>query len=226
MPTATAYQEPTIDDDNPFYCPSIPAFSFLESVRQKVYLEANTHRQKYARTPDLDHDVDQLLFPSFDRILDRSLDEEDLLQLHYVPRNASRFSARLRHDSTSSSLGTDHLHSMPSWRNKDGSLEHHPSHAPARRSSKPIRIRTSDSFSEFRGPFKRQRSSMTVNEGSFELSAKAERLHFFPTRAAFSPYDLQAISQDRKLASAELANKVRVLEGIYGLTYFILLSPG
>ncbi|KAK7678594.1 hypothetical protein QCA50_018466 [Cerrena zonata] len=212
MPVAMQYPDLVVDDENPFYCPSIPALSFLETVRQKIYIEASTHRQKSARTPDPAYDVDQLLFPSFHNMLDRSLDEEDLLQLHYLPRNASNLPTRLRHDSSSSSLGTDHLHSGPSWRNTADRHGNRPlRHETARRSSKPVHIRTSDSFSEFQGPFRRQRSSMSVNEGSFELSAKAARLHFFPTRVAFSPYDLQATSQDH------LTDRVRLLEDeLYG----------
>ena len=73
---------------------------------------------------------------------------------------------------------------------------------------------TSDSFSEFRGPFKRQRSSMSVNEGSFELSAKADKLQFFSTRNDFTPYERRGVAQDYgRLTSEELADRVRTLEG-------------
>ena len=84
-----------------------------------------------------------------------------------------------------------------------------------RRSPRHTRVaQTSDSFSEFRGPFKRQRSSMSVNEGSFELSAKADKLQFFSTRNDFTPYERRGVAQDYgRLTSEELADRVRTLEG-------------
>ena len=208
MPAVTIYPEPIVDDENPFYCPSISAVSFLQSVRQNLHIEANTRRQKSAHTPDFPHDVHHVLFPSFNNLLDRSLDDEDLLQLHYAPRNVSRISAYFRHDLSSSSLGSGPAPSVSADHQNAGGHAH-------RRSPRHTRVaQTSDSFSEFRGPFKRQRSSMSVNEGSFELSAKADKLQFFSTRNDFTPYERRGVAQDYgRLTSEELADRVRTLEG-------------
>ncbi|CAL1715860.1 unnamed protein product [Somion occarium] len=152
-------------------------------------------------------------------MLDKSLTEEDLLRLHYFPANAAMFPTRTRHDSSSSSLEADSLRSIPSWKNKAGTYNtsSKPSkrHVPSKR-SRPSHVHTSDSFSEFRGPFRREKSAMTVNDGSFELSARAERLHYFPVKASFSPYEPMP-QRNRELPEDQLTEKVRNLEDeLYG----------
>lgn len=213
MPALTSHTAPVIDEENPLYCPSISAVAFLESVRKKVYSNKRLHSS--ARTPDLSRTTDELFFPSFHNMLDKSLTEEDLLRLHYFPANAAMFPTRTRHDSSSSSLEADSLRSIPSWKNKAGTYNtsSKPSkrHVPSKR-SRPSHVHTSDSFSEFRGPFRREKSAMTVNDGSFELSARAERLHYFPVKASFSPYEPMP-QRNRELPEDQLTEKVRNLEG-------------
>lgn len=163
--TIPKYSTPIVDDQNPCYCPDLPAASFLESLRQKTTSEpAFRQFQQHGDSLDLLHAADDYepLCPSFEKLLDQSISEDDLLRLVYrrpTPPSPEE----------DSSLGS--IYSVPARHAQY--LRSAPRNEPS--------MTFSDSFSDLQGPLKHERSILAVNEGSFELSAKAERIQYFPT---------------------------------------------
>ena len=157
MPAVTICPGPIIHDENPFYSPSFPVFSFLQSFRQNLYTEANTHRHSSAHTPDFPHDVHHLHFPSFNNLPGRFLDGEDLLRLYYCA-SEPRQDLPLTSNTTGPNFGISPLHFVSNAKERAGSHAHRFSHQfSVPRSSRPTRVaETSDSFGGFQGPFKRQ----------------------------------------------------------------------
>ena len=78
---SSRYSIPIVDDENPCYCPSIPAASFLQSLREKVSKDplVKPIPQALSKNPE-DEDYP---CPSFAHVLDQSIGEDDLLELMY-----------------------------------------------------------------------------------------------------------------------------------------------
>lgn len=64
------YQEPVVDDMNPFYCPALDAAAFLRDLRHQLHSGISVH-------------IPSDCLPSFAECLDRSLDEAELQELSY-----------------------------------------------------------------------------------------------------------------------------------------------
>ncbi|KAI0346251.1 hypothetical protein BDW22DRAFT_1417564 [Trametopsis cervina] len=197
------------EDNNPFYCPSMPASLFLQNLRKQVRRgDPDAQENSLDNTPDLTDSSNEDIFPSFTKILDQSMGEEDLLELHYRPDF-------LRRTAANSDKDTSSLLSDPSVYRQQGpallldprsrhTLEQHVSGSPV----------VSLTFSDFAVSPKRERSVIDVNEGSFELSAKADKLHFFTTHGLCSPEDVDfryARTSTPKRVE-QLTERVRVLE--------------
>ncbi|TCD67810.1 hypothetical protein EIP91_011938 [Steccherinum ochraceum] len=244
-----SYGRPVEDTDNPCYCPSIPALTYLQSLRPPLIsknpnalaigpktsrhfkTKTKSRSARFARMLSRAHLDPQFspsgeLIPSFTDILNESLDEHDLLAL----KNAVQSPATRTDENLSVSSYVSSAYFAPSWEKKTGSSR---LHLPSASASKQDRARAgsqgSSTFSDLRGPAKHQRSSVSVNEDSFELSAKADRLNFFPpgsrrkTRPKewFSPYGGGSGSRvrDRQgvLTASEARRKMRMLEDeLYG----------
>ncbi|KAH9948596.1 hypothetical protein B0H21DRAFT_230902 [Amylocystis lapponica] len=163
------YNGPTIDDENPLYCPSLSAAAFLEMVHQNLGsgpIAASTpHGQ----------------LPSFTKLLDHSLDEQDILDLLYRPLSGSEGS-----NSFSSSR------SIPAWERSTPLRARERQvtpHSPPELRIKRKREPSPDSFSDLLG-VPRHGRSFVAEDSTFYLSAKADKLRYFAGGAdAFSPYD-------------------------------------
>lgn len=194
---------PTTDANNPFYCPSVPAALFLESIRQKIRQSGqNACDSSRENTPELIESSHEDLFPSFTKLLDQSMCEEDMLELLYRPDNRLLGSAG---DSSFSSV-------CPSG----PFLAYGRGFSRTSKSSPGI----SSGFSDFAMPARREMSIVDVNDGSFELSAKADKIHFFSHQMLPSPDEPPARTtrmprNARSSNSAEaLLARVRALEGV------------
>ncbi|KAI0791197.1 hypothetical protein C8Q75DRAFT_732327 [Abortiporus biennis] len=165
---------PTIDERNPFYCPTVPAVEYLDSLRRDLRTSvgdgnksANTSFHRLSDDPD---------FPSFASLLDRSITDDDLIQLVYgsgMPAN--------RRLSDSSSYSVNSILSAPSWeKNRNRHRYNIVQNSPSTYSSKKTLVSTasSDNFSALKGPLRRGLSSASVSQGSFVLSGKAQRLRY------------------------------------------------
>lgn len=179
-------------EDNPFYCPSLSATSFLENIRRQHMESTNSF--------DLSRYSDERPLPSFTELLDQSITADDLLELAYRPVLSD---------------GSDH----------SGSIEDSPLLTPDRdrhEFTKEIEQECPlDTFSDLRGPAKRERSVASVNDASFELSGKANRLVYFPRRDG-SPYAASRSSGKFKRTTArnqpyqeesDLHDRIKFLEG-------------
>jgi len=193
---------PIIDDQNPLYCPALTAVAFLETLRHHIRSEGHSYRSNEPVT-------------SFAERLDQSMDEKDLYRLLYRPLPPTD-------DGSESSSELNSIFSVPAWEHSTPAPRSirrvaHPK--PPAPKVKRKRSSSSDAFNTLLGPPKRERSSQSVNDSSFELSAKAERLRYFrdATDALFSPHDhgRSKITQARhgEPAKVEMQRKIRLLEG-------------
>lgn len=163
------YEVPLVDDENPLYCPSVSAVAFLQTIRRRLHDDDSA---TFDHTPDLSSGSDEYLLPSFVRQLDKSVTEEDLLELMYNP-------ADLQDSNDDNDTGVDSVLQSRALR-----LE------PAiKQEDSPGLVPT---FSDFQGSIKRERSLPSVNEGSFELSAKADRILYFVRDSSVSAYSVRS----------------------------------
>lgn len=172
------YGNPKVDKNNPLYCPSVPAVAFLESIRRQIHDKGGISREN---TPELspDHE-DRHLLPSFTRLLDKSVTDDDLLELLYNPSH----SETLLGDDDSGDTNMGSVLQGTAFRGL----------------AVPVSPRvpgcdcvikqeeSSISFSDLRGPAKREMSLPSINEGSFELSGKADPIVYFARSS--SPYNV------------------------------------
>ena len=202
------YADPLVDDQNPLYCPSISAVSFLETIRQQLHGPGTINA---SRTLNQSFSSDDDLLPSFTKLLDKSVTANDLLELFYNPTRGDI------NDSDTSSGSSD-----PNYRNDmDGSL------VLAGLDDTSVKQEGSspglpETFSDIKGPVKREMSLPSVNEESFELSAKADRLSYFARGSSYSPYHAKprrfpfrpAGHHGWRTKVRELQDRIAVLEGM------------
>ncbi|TFK50186.1 hypothetical protein OE88DRAFT_331947 [Heliocybe sulcata] len=193
--------EPLEDDENPCYCPDLPAAVYLDALRSRLDGLAFSEE-------DLDN-------PSFASLLYKSAEEEGLLHLGLVGTDI------YEDEDEDSSLGS--LHHVPEALKHedflDGSLIaliKYPSvkdgHGPPGMSMKRKWQMVSDSFSDLQGPVKRERSLQIVNQSSFDVSDKVEQL-VFPSKNATSEEDALG-EQDDTLV--DISVRLQSLEGSLG----------
>lgn len=194
-------------------------------------------------SPEVDN---QFVLNSFARILGQHYheieDEEEYLYFMKYQHLAARRSGK--------SLSPP-AYSPPSWRHPPAyptglmAPSHSPSYAfdpviPGLTHSQPRKRKrsaflSSDSFSDLRGPEKRGRSSEVIQDSSFDISRKAERLDLELSGGSSSlivnrPSQAKSNIEPRSGAGGrerELLIRMRDLEGVYFSTgALLLLFPG
>lgn len=190
---STIDEKPSIDANNPLYCPAITASSYLSSLRRQV-------RRRDSRTQPQDA---KKLF-SFAQILDDALHEGERKPLHDLPQS-------------------DDDHTLPSSytfrENLTISVEHRTRATENKTSRLPLLKRKRSSFSDLRGSPKHARSVESVHESSFEISARRERIQYFPRKPQYnySPIALPKNRASKTSLTNDLKAKVRSLEDqLYG----------
>ncbi|TFY54163.1 hypothetical protein EVJ58_g9020 [Rhodofomes roseus] len=197
------YEQPLIDERNPFYCPALDALAFLQSLRHELH----------AAPPPYSHSPGDHQLPSFAECLDKSLDEAELHELLYraVPRVLD--SPGVSQTSLSfSGFVCDHSTPVP---RRGFHLQDAPPGVKAKRKRPASPPGT---FSDLLAPPKREKSYQSVNEGSFELSARGEKLRYFSgsVDALYSPYAPRNYGYS-DADTFELERRIRVLEDeLYG----------
>ena len=206
------FENPQIDDENPLYCPSVPAVDYLQSIRKQARSETR-HKHPEKKT-NLSRIPGDQLYQSFASILDRSLDDEDLAELLFAYNRTSD-------PIGTSSASSGSLDTLSFW-NQKNSFETSHVHSGRRLNSDSSRLlmsNVSSGFSDLRGSSRRGKSSDSVNDGSFELSSKANRLHYFVPGHGNSPYDVGMYQDLQEYASrsstSNLKRKIRTLEGSF-----------
>ena len=210
------YQIPVIDEHNPFYCPNVSPNSYLATLHQSLS-KSNVSE-------------DSLSLYSFARILDQKffdIDEEDSLPYyHQDPRFATALSRKPGSPLPAFSplsWETRHLPFYPPGLTPSTQeqfsfpLKVLPVHALKRKRSV-----SSDTFSDLEGPTKRERSSESIHDSSFDVSVKAERIfgsHFYdgsPVASIYAPI-LLPIDADIQLSGTknDLLARIHALEGTF-----------
>lgn len=202
------HDHPVVDDQNPLYCPAVPAVSFLETIRRQLH---GTGSDNETHPLGVSPRSDEHLLPSFTQLLDKSVTADDLLELLYNPAGAEEpsndsdsniFQDQTYRDDSDGSAILSGLNTASQKKSSSGAPE---------------------TFSDLKGPVKREMSLLSVNEGSFELSAKAERILYFVRGSSFSPYHVKHRRHPRQPLRGnldlrakvnELQNKVALLEGM------------
>ena len=206
---------PVVDDQNPLYCPAVPAVSFLKTIRKQLH-GTGSGSDDEIKPAKLSPCSDDHLLPSFTQLLDKSVTADDLLELLYNPAGAEKLS----NDSDPTgpqdqTYNNDQSHSAILSGLDTVSRNENSSAAP-------------ETFSDLEGPGKREMSLLSVNEGSFELSAKADRILYFARGSSYSPYPVKHRRHPRQSVRRnpnwrakviELQGKVTVLEGRYQSQY-------
>lgn len=205
LSTMKGYDTPLVDDQNPLYCPSIPAVSFLESIRQQLHEPSTAN---VTHTSNRSPSSDDYMLPSFARLLDKSVTADDLLELLYHPPGLKFEDS----DSSTSSELND---------NTEGSMVLAGLDAPVKQADS---FGLPETFSDIKGPVKREMSQASMNEGSFELSAKADRLLYFVRGGSYSPYPAKSRryphrpprnqNHEWRVKVYELQDRIYILEGL------------
>ncbi|KZT02534.1 uncharacterized protein LAESUDRAFT_738637 [Laetiporus sulphureus 93-53] len=195
------YTVPIIDEQNPLYCPNIDAAAFLESLRQHI----RSDPPPYSRLPE-EH------IPSFAERLDQSLDESDIYRLLY--RALPHVSKLSSNSSVSSSIRHWEQETPLPRAGRDQYARSPPGVKVKRKRSESM-----ETFSDLLAPPKRERSLQSVNDKSFEVSGKADRLCYFREADGgwYSPFEPPASQPEGPLTTSEMEHRICALEDeLYG----------
>lgn len=201
-----SYKNPIIDQHNPLYCPNVSPTTYLATLRQSL------------SKPSVLHNDDSLF--SFARNLDYSFTDEDSYHDEDV--------CRVHGNTIKNSSSPDALppYSPPRWERR-----FLPPYMPNERQKytkpNPVikRKRSSNSvttFSDMEAPTKRERSSESIHDSSFDLSKEGERLFFSRYLDVSPPVVVKQEHVDRSIVvvdghhdQSQLLERIRVLEGTY-----------
>ncbi|KAF8650024.1 hypothetical protein AX16_005462 [Volvariella volvacea WC 439] len=196
---------PTIDDANPFYCPSVPPSLYLANLRQGRRTRSGNNYPPSQYPPN-----------SFLRILRQAVGEDGTCLNSDDELETSNSSGdNTAHESLS-------LH--PPWSEDSSTLPVSPSFSLSRSQvSGPLlkRVRSS-SFSDLLGPPLFRKSIQSVHESSFEVSVRHEKLKYSvprrKTKKSRSPVaQVDGLEDISDIAAQGLAARVRMLEDeLYG----------
>ncbi|KAJ7698980.1 hypothetical protein B0H17DRAFT_317089 [Mycena rosella] len=187
MPT---YSLPTIDENNPLYCPAVTASSYLSSLRRQA------HRRNSRAQSQSENDKK---LSSFARILDKALQEGE--------REPLRELSQLDDESTLPS-------SYTLRENLSISVERRTT---VQKTSRQPLKRKRSSFSDLGGPPKYARSIESVHDSSFDVTTRRERIQYFPQKPQYSPFVLPKKPAAKPTLTDDLKAKVRGLEDqLYG----------
>ena len=77
----------------------------------------------------------------------------------------------------------------------------------------PLKRKRSNTFSDIHGSSKYARSTLSIHESSFEISVKRERLQYFSSKYAYSPFVVPKKSPAKATLSEALKVRIGSLEG-------------
>lgn len=214
------YENPLVDEENPLYCPSVSAVAYLQSIRSQTHSESKRRKQPSGKPKSNSSSriLDDQLLQSFTSVLDRSLDEHDLAELLFAYNRTGGEPI----ESSGSSAGS--LSTLSFWSQQKVACETRKtkgmdSSSVSRRSE----VHVSSGFNDLQGSSRRGKSSVSINDHSFDLSAKADRLRYFAQNFGNSPYDGRLHQnggngyQYQISGTNSLKRKIRNLEGLFCL---------
>ena len=214
--TMPVYVIPVVDDNNPLYCPAIPAALYLKSLRGRFNKSGWSHRRPG-------------LFQSFARTLEQSTRTEDSdndddtigsdwILGNYYALGHKQSLVRRQHlgDSVTGELDHDSIQGKP--------VNYLAS------SPKPFqsfRLKRKLCFSDLGAPPKYGRSQPSCHDSSFDIDVQHEKLEYFSnTMESSSPQKASQHSRAERLDAETLADRldstlpgIRLRERLLALTY-------
>ena len=197
------YLTPIVDDNNPLYCPDIPAALYLKSLRGRSYKSGRSRRR-------------QGLFQSFARILEQSTrtensDNDDFMKSDWILGNyyAPGHKQLLRHQH----LG--HLYSSVARELDHHSIQESDNHLDSPKRFQSFSLKRKLSFSDLGAPAKYARSQPSFDNISFDVEVRHEKLEYFPSTIASPPQEVPQHFRAKKPEVRTLADRLdSILPGI------------
>lgn len=207
-----SYQNPVIDKHNPLYCPDVSPTSYLATLRELLSMP------QILRSDDA--------FFSFARNLDHSfLDDKESYQDQDVSRVHKAHVFRVQKSSSPDPLPP---YSPPIWErrflppympnDKPHNITGRVNPAMKRKRS----LNSVTTFSDLEGPTKRERSSDSIHDSSFDISKKGEKLLLSGELDGSSPLNLKHEQVEHHIAEtsryideSQLLDRIRALEGMH-----------
>ena len=205
------YVIPTVDDNNPLYCPAIPAALYLKSLRGRFNKSGWSRRR-----PDL--------FQSFARTLEQSTRTEDsddddntigsdwILGNYYAPGHKQSLVRR------------QHLGDFVTGELDHDSIQENYLASPKRLQS--FNLKRKLCFSDLDAPPKYARSQPSFHDSSFDIEVQHEKLEYFSNTMEYSPQKAPQLSRAERPDVETLADRldstlpgIRLRERLFALTY-------
>jgi hypothetical protein len=164
---------------------------YCPAVTASSYLRQVRHRNSRAQAQPLENDKN---LSSFARILDKALQDGEREPLRELPQSDDDSSYALPWGNLSTNLSISHRTTI-------------------KKTFRPALKRKRSSFSELRGPPKYARSIESVHSSSFEISARRERIQYFPQKPQYSPFVMPKKPSAKTTLIEDLTAKIRALEG-------------
>ncbi|KAG6840335.1 hypothetical protein C0991_007336 [Blastosporella zonata] len=188
---------PSIDVNNPFYCPAVPAASYIKSLHDQVRRKTGSRVQSRR--------YDRLVI-SFARVLENAVltdafDSSDDEKYDVTAGAGHRVVGNCGSPTSSSSSDEENPLStiIPLWEREEDSWD---------QVYVASKKRKQDTFSDIRGPSKYAKSVLSAHDSSFDVSVKREALVYSDGPGSQAKVEL-AIQGE----TAALALRVRDLEG-------------
>ncbi|KAG6812249.1 hypothetical protein H0H92_003705 [Tricholoma furcatifolium] len=167
LPAIMRFAPPSIDVENPFYCPDQPPALYIKSLQSQVRHKTKTKTQsRYDR-----------LLVSFVKVLENAVlqdtfdSSDDDTCFPTVRGDPVTRSISLASSSSSSSDETNLLSNIPRWEREHGANSW-------RQQSVSLKKRKRGSFSDIRGPTKYAKSILSAHDSSFDVTVKRETLEY------------------------------------------------
>ncbi|KAG6817233.1 hypothetical protein H0H87_011290 [Tephrocybe sp. NHM501043] len=193
---------PSIDVNNPFYCPAVPATSYIKSlqnqVRRKTRSKVQSRRNNRLVVSFARVLKNALLTDAFDSSDDENYDAAACINLHLSANHASPTS------SSSSDDGNPMSATIPLWEHEDEQDSWEEVFVVPKK-------RKRANFSDICGPPKYARSVLSAHDSSFDVSVKRETLCYSDGPASpLEPKPLFPAASQESASALEL--RVRDLE--------------
>jgi hypothetical protein len=207
------YVKPIVDDNNPLYCPAIPADLYLKSLRGRFNKSGWSHRRGRPN-----------LFQSFARTLEQSTrsedsdDDDDTIGSDWILGNyyASHKKSLIRRQ---------HLQDFLTGDLDDDAIQGNYLASPTNFQS--LSLKRKLCFSDLGAPPKYARSQPSYHNSSFDVEVQHEKLEYFSNTMESSPQKAPPQhSRVEKLDIEILADRldstlpgIRLRERLFALTY-------
>ena len=203
------YVIPTVDDNNPLYCPAIPAALYLKSLRGRF------NKSRWPRRPDL--------FQSFARTLEQSTRSEDsdddvavgsdwILGNYHAPGHKQ------------SLVGPQHLEDFVTGELDRDTIQEKYLASPKRFQN--FSLKRKLCFSDLGAPPKYARSQPSFHDSSFDIEVQHEKLEYFLNAIESSPQNTPQHPRAKRPDIETLADRldstlpgIRLRERLLALTY-------